>query len=83
MTRFTSRLAVMALAAVAPLSLVAAQGLTVIRAGRLVDVAKGEVRRDQLMLVRGERIESVQPGSVRIPAGARVTDLPAIPLCRV
>jgi len=75
MTRFTSRLAVMALAAVAPLSAVAAQGLTAIRAGRLVDVEKGEVRRDQLVLVRGERIESVQPGSARIPAGARVIDL--------
>lgn len=75
MTRFTSRLAVMALAAVAPLPAVAAQGLTAIRAGRLVDAEKGEVRRDQLVLVRGERIESVQPGSARIPAGARVIDL--------
>ena len=75
MTRFTSRLAVMALAAVAPLSALAGQGLTAIRAGRLVDAEKGEVRRDQLVLVRGERIESVQPGSARIPAGARVIDL--------
>jgi hypothetical protein len=70
MTRFTARLAVTALAAVAPISAVAAQGLTAIRAGRLVDAEKGEVRRDQLVLVRGERIESVQPGSARMPAGA-------------
>jgi imidazolonepropionase-like amidohydrolase len=75
MTRFTSRLAVTALAAVAPISPLASQGLTAIRAGRLVDAEKGEVRRDQLVLVRGERIESVQPGSARIPVGARVIDL--------
>ena len=75
MTRFTSRLAVMALAAVASISPLAGQGLTAIRAGRLVDAEKGEVRRDQVVLVRGERIESVQPGSARIPAGTRVIDL--------
>ena len=33
------------------------------------------MRRDQLVLVRGERIESVQPGAAKIPAGARVIDL--------
>ncbi len=75
MTRLTSRLAVMALAVAAPLSAVAAQGLTAIRAGRLVDAERGEVHRDQLVLLRGERIESVQPGSAKIPAGARVIDL--------
>ena len=73
--RLTSRLAVMALAVASPLSAVAAQGLTAIRAGRLVDAEKGVVHRDQLVLLRGERIESVQPGSARIPAGARVIDL--------
>jgi len=75
MTRFTSRLAVTALAAVAPLAPAVAQGLTAIRAGRLVDAEKGEVRRDQLVLVRGERIESVQPASATIPQEARVIDL--------
>lgn len=75
MTRFTSRLAVTALAAVAPLAPAVAQGVTAIRAGRLVDAEKGEVRRDQLVLVRGERIESVQPASAKIPQGARVIDL--------
>jgi imidazolonepropionase-like amidohydrolase len=52
-----------------------AQDVTAIRAGRLVDVEKGEVRRDQLVIVRGERVESIQPGSARIPSGARVIDL--------
>ena len=50
-------------------------GLVAIRAGRLVDVDKGEVRRDQLIVVRGERIEAVQPGSAKVPAGARLIDL--------
>src|SRR6185437_10513775 len=49
--------------------------LTAIRAGRLVDVDRGEVRRDQIVLVRGERIAAVQPASAGIPAGARVIDL--------
>jgi imidazolonepropionase-like amidohydrolase len=46
-----------------------------VRAGRLVDVDKGEVRRDQVIVVRGDRIEAVQPGSAKLPAGARVIDL--------
>jgi imidazolonepropionase-like amidohydrolase len=51
------------------------QELVAIRAGRLVDVERGEVRRDQVILVRGERIEAVQPAAARLPAGARVIDL--------
>lgn len=73
MARLTSRLAVAALA-VCPIP-ASAQQLTAIRAGRLVDVDKGAIRRDQWVLVRGERIESVQPGAARIPSGARVVDL--------
>jgi imidazolonepropionase-like amidohydrolase len=75
MTRLTSRLAVTALAVVAPLAPAAAQGLTAIRAGRLVDVERGEVRRDQVVLVRGSRIEAVLPGSAKVPSGARLVDL--------
>jgi len=75
MTRLTARLIVALLAAVWPSSTIAAQTVTAIRAGRLVDVEKGELRRDQLILVRGDHIESVQPGSAKIPAGARVIDL--------
>jgi imidazolonepropionase-like amidohydrolase len=52
-----------------------AQGVTVIRAGRLVDVNKGETLRDQLIVIRGERIETIQPGSAKLPSGARVVDL--------
>jgi len=46
-----------------------------IRAGRLVDVERGEVRRDQLIMVRGDRIEAIQPGTTRPPGGAKVIDL--------
>jgi imidazolonepropionase-like amidohydrolase len=69
-----TRLMLAVLAAAFPVPALA-QTLTVIRAGRLVDVDKGEVRRDQLVLVRGDRIEAVQPASARIPEGARVVDL--------
>ena len=64
------------LAMPAPARAQAAGGaLVAIRAGRLVDVDKGEVRRDQVILVRGDRIEAVQPAAGRIPAGARIIDL--------
>jgi imidazolonepropionase-like amidohydrolase len=49
--------------------------LIAIRAGRLVDVERGEVHRDQVVLVRGDRITAIQPASAKIPAGARVIDL--------
>ena len=51
------------------------QELVAVRAGRLVDVDHGRILRDQLVLVRGEKIEAVQPWPARPPAGARVIDL--------
>ncbi|HVT16420.1 MAG TPA: amidohydrolase family protein [Thermoanaerobaculia bacterium] len=48
-----------------------------LRAGRLVDVEMGTVLSDRWVLIRGERIESVLPGSAAPPAGARVIDLSA------
>ena len=53
----------------------AAPEVIAIRAGRLVDVERGEVRRDQLILVQGDRITAIRPGSTRPPSGARVIDL--------
>ncbi len=52
-----------------------AQEVTAIRAGRLVDVERGEIRRDQLILIRNDRIEAIQPGSARPPSGAKLVDL--------
>jgi imidazolonepropionase-like amidohydrolase len=53
----------------------AGQEVVAIRAGRLVDTERGEIRRDQLIVVRGARIESIQPGTSRPPSGARLIDL--------
>jgi imidazolonepropionase-like amidohydrolase len=74
MQRCASVLAVAVLAACFPLS-VSAQTITAIRAGRLVDVERGEVRRDQVILVRDSHIEAIVPASTRLPSGARVIDL--------
>ena len=51
--------------------------LTVIRAGRFVDVRAGEVRRAQVVQVRGDRVASVSPDEGWYPEGARVIDLSA------
>jgi imidazolonepropionase-like amidohydrolase len=70
--------------AVAVVSLVAALGpvaraadpLVVIRAGRLLDGRTFPARRDQLVLVRGRRIEAVRDASAGpVPEGATVIDL--------
>lgn len=58
-----TRLILLALAVTSPLRAASAQVLTVIRAGRLVDVSRGEVRQDQLVLVKGDRIEAVRQTS--------------------
>jgi len=53
-----------------------AQDLTIIRAGRLVDVERGQVLRDQLIYVRGEKVERVTAAQgAQLPTGARVIDL--------
>ncbi|HEY7401373.1 MAG TPA: amidohydrolase family protein [Actinomycetota bacterium] len=46
-----------------------------IRAGRLVDVETGEVRRDQVVAVRGDRIDAIDDDDGRVPEGATVIDL--------
>ena len=49
---------------------------TYIRAGKLIDVRAGKVLTDQIIVVRGERIERVASASqLPIPAGASVVDL--------
>jgi imidazolonepropionase-like amidohydrolase len=49
--------------------------LTVVRAGTLIDGTSDTVRKNQLIFVRGERIEKVADGSAAIPADAKVIDL--------
>jgi len=50
--------------------------VTVIRAGTLIDGKTDQPRRDQVIIVRGNHIESVsEAASVKTPAGAAVIDL--------
>jgi imidazolonepropionase-like amidohydrolase len=50
--------------------------VTVVKAGKLIDVAAGRVRNDQLIVIQDGRIVAVGPtGATTIPAGAAVVDL--------
>ena len=49
--------------------------LTVIKAGVLIDGETETPRKNQLIFVRGERIENVSDASAAIPASAKVIDL--------
>jgi len=49
--------------------------LTVIRAGKLIDGVSDTPRRNQLIFIRGARIEKVTDASAPIPADAKVIDL--------
>ena len=53
----------------------AAAGLTVIRAGTLIDGTSAAPRKNQLIFVRGDRIEKVADGSAAIPADAKVIEM--------
>ena len=79
MRKFLSRVfvCVAVFAAVAtPQSPVPGSGtLTVIRAGSLIDGTSEAPRRNQLIFVRGTRIEKVADASAQVPAGAAVIDL--------
>jgi imidazolonepropionase-like amidohydrolase len=56
----------------------AADQVTVIRAGKLVDVLAGTVLKDQSIVITGERISAIGPSaSTTVPAGAKVIDLSA------
>lgn len=52
-----------------------AGSLTVIRAGTLIDGTSDAARKNQLIFVRGERIEKVVDGSAAIPPDAKVIDM--------
>src|SRR5437762_11880437 len=49
--------------------------LTVIRAGMLIDGVSEAPRKNQLIFVRGERIEKVADGSAERPGGTKSSDL--------
>jgi len=52
-----------------------AERVTVIRAGALIDGTGGAPRKNQLIFVRGNRIEKVADATAQIPSGAAVIDL--------
>jgi len=54
---------------------VGGNGLTLIRAGRLIDPVSGEVHHAQVVAIRGARVGSVGPDEGRYPEGANVIDL--------
>lgn len=71
-------LAVMCVAANAPSQApppAAENPLMVIQAGALIDGASDTIRKNQLIFVRGERIEKVADAGATIPADAKVIDL--------
>jgi imidazolonepropionase-like amidohydrolase len=49
--------------------------MTVIRAGALIDGTSDTLKKNQLIFVRGERIEKITDASASIPVGAIVIDL--------
>lgn len=51
--------------------------LIVIRAGTLIDGQAESAKKNQLVFVRGNRIEKISEGSEAIPSGAQVVDLSA------
>jgi imidazolonepropionase-like amidohydrolase len=64
------------LAFVSALPAAAADTVTVIRAGTLIDGKSSAPRRGQVIVIRGNRIESVgDAASVKVPEGAGVIDL--------
>lgn len=77
-TRTSLRLALLGLLFTACAGVAAADkdAVTVIKAGRLLDVETAQVLKDQLIVVEGERIVSVGPASTqKVPDGAAVIDL--------
>jgi imidazolonepropionase-like amidohydrolase len=48
---------------------------TVVRAGRLIDTEAGEVRTDQAIVIRGDRVEGLVPFGDLVPRAERTIDL--------
>ena len=60
---------------IASISLAQDQQLIVIKAGNLVDTEAGQIIKDQLIFIRGEKIESIRPATSKIPSDAEIIDL--------
>ena len=53
----------------------APEALTVVRAGRLIATEAGEVRTDQAIVIRGDRVEGLVPFGDMVPQADRTIDL--------
>lgn len=73
LTKNLLRLCLLLLAVLVSSAAVSAQPLTVLRAARLLDVASGRVVNNAVVVIAGDRIQAVNPGSV--PAGATTIEL--------
>jgi imidazolonepropionase-like amidohydrolase len=51
------------------------QTVTVIRAGTLIDGTGAPTRKNQLIFIRGERVENIADGTAAVPTGANLIDL--------
>jgi len=72
--RFMLKAVLAGLSVTASASLAAAQ-VTIVRAGWLADVERGELLEGQAIVIEGERIVAVRPDIEPLPRGARVIDL--------
>ncbi|MBZ5702532.1 MAG: amidohydrolase family protein [Acidobacteriia bacterium] len=77
-TRYTLLLtAMLCWASLARAQSSAAPPLIIIRAGTLIDGTSDAPRKNQLVFVRGQRIEKITDGGAGIPPGAKIIDLSA------
>src|SRR5664280_328915 len=66
----------LSLSAIGQTNSAASPQVTVIRAGTLIDPRANEPKRNQLIVIRGDKIEAVgDAASMQVPAGAKVIDL--------
>src|SRR5450759_1644887 len=66
----------LSMSAIAQTNPVASPQVTVIRAGTLIDPRADEPKHNQLIVIRGDKIEAVgDAASTQVPAGAKVIDL--------
>ena len=49
--------------------------MTAVRAGHLVDVRRGQVLKDRIILIKGDRVEAILEGNAKLPGGTVVIDL--------
>jgi imidazolonepropionase-like amidohydrolase len=49
--------------------------MTAVRAGHLVGVRRGQVLKDRIILIKGDRVEAILEGDAKLPEGTVVIDL--------